>query len=82
MTQTEVLETSEWEVFLRGGLSDDEYEAIRKHENTGRPLGSAQFLRKLEKITGRIRRRKKPGPTKGTKKKKSKKTSKLMKKDK
>jgi len=82
LTQTEVLDTSKWEEFLQGGISEEDYEAIRKHENTGRPLGSESFIRKLEKITGRILRRKKPGPEKGTKKKKSKKKSKSAKKDK
>ena len=36
LTQTDMLDTSKWEEFLQGGLSDEEYEAIRKHENTGR----------------------------------------------
>ena len=82
LTQTEVLAISNWQEFLKGELSEEEHEAIRRHENTGRPLGDEKFIRKLEKITGRILRRKKPGPKKGTKRKKSKKKSKLTKKDK
>jgi hypothetical protein len=29
---------------------------------TGRPLGDLKFIEKLEKITGRLLRKKKPGP--------------------
>ncbi|MBI3016120.1 MAG: hypothetical protein HYY65_13905 [Candidatus Tectomicrobia bacterium] len=35
---------------------------IRKHERTGRPLGSESFTEKLELVIERILRRQKPGP--------------------
>ena len=37
-------------------------EALRRHERTGRPLGSEKFIAKLERIAGRLLRRQKPGP--------------------
>jgi len=73
LTQTEVLDTSKWEEFLQGGISEEEYEAIRKHENTGRPLGSENFITKLEKQLGRILHPKKGGRPKKAEKKKVKK---------
>ena len=72
LTQTEVLDTSKWEEFLQGEISEEEYEAIRKHENTGRPLGSENFITKLEKQLGRILHPQKGGrPKKAEKNKKS-----------
>jgi hypothetical protein len=37
-------------------------ENMRKHEQTGRPLGSENFVIKLEKILDRLLRPKKAGP--------------------
>jgi len=44
----------DWKGFLSGGLTDDEYKDLRKHERTGRPLGSIRFLAKLETKLGKI----------------------------
>lgn len=52
----------DWKEFLASGLRDDEREAIRKHERTGRPLGDEHFLDRLEQSLGRALRRRKPGP--------------------
>jgi putative transposase len=52
----------DWGDFLHGGLSDAEHEAIRAGERTGRPLGSARFMARLEKRLGRTLARQKPGP--------------------
>jgi putative transposase len=49
---------------LAGDLSAEEYETLRRHERTGRPLGSADFTEKVEKMTARVLRRQKPGPQK------------------
>jgi putative transposase len=51
-----------WAAFLGEGLEDEEYEAIRRCERTGRPLGSPAFIRRLEKKLGRVLARQKPGP--------------------
>jgi len=53
---------ADWAEFLK---HDDEVALIRElrcHARTGRPLGDAAFLQRLEKITGRILRKGKPGP--------------------
>jgi putative transposase len=44
----------DWREFLSSGLTEDEYKDLRKHERTGRPLGSSKFLLKLEKKLGKI----------------------------
>ena len=48
---------SNWPAFLASGLSEEDAEAMRKHERTGRPLGNDTFLEKLE---GLLKRRLKP----------------------
>ena len=49
-----------------GYLSDAEDEKIavqiRKDSRTGRPLGDERFVRTLERISGRVLRRRRPGP--------------------
>ena len=63
----------DWAAFLRAAPPEDALEAIRKSESTGRPLGSAGFVKKLEKRLGRTLAKQKPGPkpkgAKGRKKK-------------
>jgi putative transposase len=59
-----------WSEFLAEGLSEEEQEAIRSHESTGRPLGTPAFVRRLETRLGRTLARQKPGPK--PKKKRSK----------
>ncbi|MGH6876372.1 MAG: transposase [Rhizomicrobium sp.] len=52
----------DWRGFLADGVSDEERDAIRSHESTGRPLGSPAFVARLEKRLGRTLARQKPGP--------------------
>jgi putative transposase len=52
----------DWKSFLAEGLGEAELEAIRKGERTGRPLGSARFVERLETKLGRTLARQKPGP--------------------
>jgi len=52
----------DWRDFLGAGLADDEREAIRAAERTGRPLGSPPFIARLEKRLHRPLARRKPGP--------------------
>ena len=47
--------------FLAGELDDDEWERLRAHERTGRPLGNAPFLQRLEGELGRRLRPRKGG---------------------
>lgn len=50
---SEYLEEKEDQAFLK---------AIRLHDRTGRPLGTEEFLVKLEALTGRCLRKRKTGP--------------------
>ena len=54
----------DWRGFLAQGLDGGDADTLRKGERTGRPLGSAAFIEKLEKATGRTLKKKKPGPKK------------------
>ncbi len=54
----------EWNSLLRSGLLPEDHETIRKHERTGRPLGDDSFISRLEKLSTRCLRKKKPGPKK------------------
>ena len=42
-----------WREFLAAGLQHDETESLRRHEQTGRPLGSDGFVARLEALTHR-----------------------------
>ena len=53
---------ADWRDFLGEGLGEDEREAIRASEHTGRPLGDKTFIRRLEKRLDRLLTRQKPGP--------------------
>ncbi len=52
----------DWRAFLCEGLEADEAELFRRHERTGRPLGQARFLERIEKTLGRVIRPNKRGP--------------------
>ncbi len=52
----------DWAAFLRQDLSEDDRDAIRAAECTGRPLGSDRFTKRLEKRLGRTLTKRKPGP--------------------
>ena len=51
-----------WRVFLKEGLTEEDADRIRRAERTGRPLGSDAFIKRLEKKTGRVLKKRKPGP--------------------
>jgi putative transposase len=51
-----------WRDFLSENVEEHEMTKIRRHENTGRPLGSDNFINNLEKTLNCILRRQKPGP--------------------
>lgn len=57
-----ISEIKDWASYL--GDEDANIETLRKHLNTGRPLGDENFINKLENITGRFLKKKKPGPKK------------------
>jgi putative transposase len=53
---------TDWKTFLGEGLDEAALEAIRSGERTGRPLGTARFVTRLENRLGRTLTRRKPGP--------------------
>ena len=50
-----------WEDFLSATIREEEIIEMRKHEQTGRPLGSGSFVENLENTLGRILKPKKAG---------------------
>jgi len=44
----------DWSTYLGQKESDGEIDEFREHERTGRPLGSEDFIARLEALTGRI----------------------------
>ncbi|WP_267927357.1 transposase [Desulfolithobacter dissulfuricans] len=52
-----------WDDFLHLSTAE-ELEKLKRHEHTGRPLGSDSFVESMEKTLGRILRPQKPGPKK------------------
>ena len=61
----------DWAEFLSEGLSPEQAELIRRHERTGRPLGSEGFVARLEGLLGRLLHPQKRGP-KGRRERKAK----------
>jgi putative transposase len=51
----------DWAAFLSQAAGQAEQEALRRHERTGRPLGSQRFIGKLEKLLDRVLRPQKGG---------------------
>ena len=43
----------DWKPFVESGLGRMEAAAIRRHERTGRPLGSEEFLARVERLMNR-----------------------------
>lgn len=58
---------SNWENYLLRAESEVRLRVFRKHAKTGRPVGDDTFIAKLECLTGRKLRKKKPGRKAGTK---------------
>lgn len=52
----------DWKIFLAGAAEEEHLSSIRKHERTGRPLGSEGFVERLELALERFLKRGKPGP--------------------
>jgi putative transposase len=53
---------ADWKGFLCRGTSEDEVKQLRRHERTGRPLGSERFIVAVERKLCRPLQRGKPGP--------------------
>jgi putative transposase len=53
-----------WEKFLAIDVQEQEIALLKKHERTGRPLGTDSFIEKIELLLDRKLKPKKPGPKK------------------
>ena len=54
----------DWNVYLDEALNAEDVELLRRHQRSGRPLGSRDFIDRLERLTGRELHLKTPGPKK------------------
>jgi len=54
----------DWQGLLSSELAEEDRETLRRHERTGRPLGSEGFVEKIEQLTSRVLKQQKPGPKK------------------
>ena len=52
----------DWSAYLTNTSQSDTTESIRRHNRTGRPLGSDEFIKALEQQTGKTLAPKRPGP--------------------
>ena len=59
-----IQEIPDWQAYLKSGEDEAKNNIFRYHSRNGRPLGSEDFLTRIEKLTGRILRKRKPGPKK------------------
>jgi len=57
-----VAEVNDWRAFLATDEDEAVLARLRRHARTGRPLGDAGFIARLEANLGRRLRRRKPGP--------------------
>jgi len=55
-------EIKDWKLFLSGKDEQADTNLLRMHLNNGRPLGNSHFVTELEKLTGRVLHKQKPGP--------------------
>ena len=51
----------DWKAFLGRAVEREVIDRLLRHERTGRPLGDDRFMRRVERATGRILRKMKPG---------------------
>lgn len=52
---------ADWRGLLNSAIREEELRALREHGHTGRPLGDAMFVARLERVVGRILHPRKAG---------------------
>lgn len=57
-----ISEINDWRAFLSEEDKQNDIKILKRHTNSGRPLGDSEFIEVLEKLTGRVLHRQKPGP--------------------
>ncbi len=65
----------DWKALLRSAVPEEELRDLRAHGRTGRPLGSAKFLARLERLVGSVLTPQKPGPKPKSRKPRSRKVA-------
>ena len=51
----------DWQAYLASKVETEILDSIARHSHTGRPLGSHDFINKLQSITGRCLAPRRPG---------------------
>ncbi len=59
-----VSQIKDWSAYLAEDDKQEDIDLFRKHARTNRALGDEKFLTELERITGKVLRKRKPGPKK------------------
>ena len=64
LTEIEPLSSriGDWKAYLAQGICKEDSALIEQHGQSGRPLGDPEFIMQVESLTGRMLRRRKPGP--------------------
>lgn len=57
-----VSEINNWMVFLSGEDELSVVNLLKRHAGSGRPLGDVKFIKEVERLTGRMLHKQKPGP--------------------
>jgi putative transposase len=52
----------DWATYLQAASTQAEIDALRKNARSGRPVAASAFIRRLEDLTGRRLRARRPGP--------------------
>ncbi len=60
-----ISEIKDWRLFLSEEDRQNDISSFEMHANNGRPLGDGQFIEAVEKLTGRVLQKQKPGPKLG-----------------
>ena len=55
-------EIPDWAFYLKEETDESDRKLFKSHARTGKPLGNDKFIDRLEKMTGRSIKKKKPGP--------------------
>jgi putative transposase len=59
--EIETFGVTNWADFLASEVDEKEEKALAKHLRTGRPIGNDAFIEELERLTGRVLKKRPPG---------------------
>ena len=58
--------TGDWRAYVETEIPPKTMQTLRGHTSTGRPAGNENFVARLERMTGRTLRKRRPGPRPGS----------------